>query len=185
MLCTTPDIQPLSYALGRTWDTAIGLGIGLLINSLVFPYDNSKQIRAAMKGVDREVISFLEEMFDGDQILPDAEKMTAITRDIERQLKIFSEPRFLMGLRKRREELKRLQQCEEKAEQLVAHMEVLCHIGTPGRLNEGNRSRLLSCGAVIGDNRKLSSVMERDVVTNYHVKEILKLRHELLAMLKK
>ena len=35
MLCTTPDVQPLMYALGRIWDTAIGLAIGMLVNMLM------------------------------------------------------------------------------------------------------------------------------------------------------
>ena len=59
MLCTTPDIQPMTYALGRIWDSAIGLGIGMLINTLIFPYDNSRQIRSTVESLDRELILFL------------------------------------------------------------------------------------------------------------------------------
>ena len=43
--CLNPEIQALSYSLGRIWDTAIGLAIGMLVNTLIFPYDNSKKIR--------------------------------------------------------------------------------------------------------------------------------------------
>ena len=63
-LCVTPDIQPLSYACGRIWDTAIGLAVGLTINTQVFPYDNSRQITQTVESLDRELIRFLEEMFD-------------------------------------------------------------------------------------------------------------------------
>ena len=56
MLCTTPDIQPMTYSLGRVWDTAIGLGVGMLLNTLIFPYDNRSQIRATMESLDRELI---------------------------------------------------------------------------------------------------------------------------------
>ena len=38
---------------------------------------------------------------------------------------------------------------------------------------------------MIRDQRPLDSVMERDVVTNYHVRQILRLRRELLEALKK
>ena len=63
-------------------------------------------------------------------------------------------------------------------------MEVLSQMGRPGRLNGENRRRLLACGADIRDERPLDSVLERDVVTNYHVSQILKLRRELLEVLK-
>ena len=55
----------------------------------------------------------------------------------------------------------------------------------PGRLNEENRRRMKACGACIRDERALDSVMEKDVVTNYHVSQILTLRRELLDILRK
>ena len=51
MVCTTPDIVPLQYAAGRIWDTAIGLGVGMVINVLVFPYDNSRKIRDTIESL--------------------------------------------------------------------------------------------------------------------------------------
>ncbi len=38
-LCTAQDIEPVSYALGRVWDSALGLGVGMVVNIFVFPYD--------------------------------------------------------------------------------------------------------------------------------------------------
>jgi uncharacterized membrane protein YgaE (UPF0421/DUF939 family) len=76
MLCTSPDIQPLEYAVGRIWDSAIGLAVGMIVNTLIFPYDNSRQIRGIVESLDREVIAFLEDMFDGDDVLPDGAQMT-------------------------------------------------------------------------------------------------------------
>ena len=204
MVCTTPDVQPMSYAFGRIWDSAIGLGIGMLINSLIFPYDNSRQIRSTVESLDRELISFLEEMFDGDDVLPDADAMTGKIDDMARQLKVFANQKLIMNLRRQREELERFKRCEGKARQLVAQMEVLSRIGVPGRLSEENRSRLTDCGANIRDERVLSrpinhlfdaelkqsfeqfsdTIFEADVVTNYHVGQILTLRQELLEALK-
>ena len=42
-LCTAQDIQPVAYALGRVWDSTIGLSVGLVINILVFPYDRGNK----------------------------------------------------------------------------------------------------------------------------------------------
>lgn len=185
ILCTTPDIQPMSYAVGRIWDSAIGLSVGMLINMLVFPYDNSRRIRKTVESLDQELIRFLEEMFDGDDVIPDANKMAVTINDMERQLKIFANQRLLLRLRRQHLELEAFQVCEGKARELVARMEVLSRMERPGRLNEENRRRLCACGADIKDLRPLDSVTERDVVTNYHVRQILTLRRELLEELER
>ena len=80
-------------------------------------------------------------------------------------------------------EIENFKICEVKARELLARMEVLSHMGRPGRLDEENRRRLAACGADIQDMRPLDSVMERDVVTNYHIRQILRLRRELLEAL--
>ena len=184
MLCTAPDIQPISYALGRIWDTAIGLSVGMLINTLVFPYDNSKQIRTTVESLDHEVIRFLEDMFDGDDILPEANEMTSTINAMARQLNTFTNQKLMMNLKRPQQEIDKFKQCEAKGRELLARMEVLSHMERPGRLNDENRKSLSACGAVIRDDRPLDSVMERDVVTNYHVRQILKLRRELLEALR-
>ena len=175
----------MEYALGRIWDTAIGLFIGLLINSLVFPYDNSRQIRSTAESLDKELIRFLEDMFDGDDALPDAKEMTRRIDTMRSQLALFSNQKLFLNLRRQQQQLESFQLCERKARELVARMEVLCSMGRPGRLTEESRRRLESCGAVIRDQRPLDSVLERDVVTNYHIAQILRLRRELLEALKK
>lgn len=183
-LCVTPDIQPLSYAWGRIWDTAIGLAVGLTINTLVFPYDNSRQIRDSVKSLDREVIRFLEEMFDGDDVLPDAEKMEQKVSDMARQLTIFTNQRLFLHRRTQKKQIETFRICQSKARELLARMEILSHMERPGRLSRENRSRLRSCGANITDSRPLKNPKERDIVINYHVAQILKLRRELLEALR-
>lgn len=185
MVITTADLQPMRYAMERIWDTAIGLGIGMLINSLVFPYDNSRKIRTTAESLDTEIIRFLEELFDGDDILPDAERMEKQIGILNQQLKIFSNQKLWLRLRRQQEELDAFRACEVKARMLVAQMAVLCRMERLGRLNDENRRRLTACGAKIRDERVLDSVMEKDVVTNYHVTQILTLRRELLETLRK
>ena len=55
--------------------------------------------------------------------------------------------------------------------------------GKPGRLNGENRQKLKHCGAQIRDERSLKAPTERDAVTNYHVRQILRLREEILEIL--
>lgn len=184
MVCTDSEMAPISFALGRIWDTAIGLGVGMLINMLVFPYDNSRQIQDTVDGLDRDLLLFLEDMFDGDTHLPGAGAMNARIAALEGQLSVFANQKVLLRIRQRKQQLARYQACERKAKKLVSHLEVLAQLDRPGRLSEENRKRLEACGATISDSRALDSVMEKDVVTNFHVAQILKLRRELLETLK-
>ena len=185
MVCITPDVQPMTYALERIWDTAIGLAVGMAINTLVFPYDNSRRIRATVESLDKVLIQFLEELFDGDEELPDAVLMQKAIEVMDRELQLFANQKLILRLRRQQEELENFRLCENKARELVARMEVLSHMEQLGRLNEENRRRLMACGASIRDERPLDSVMEKDVVTNYHVRQILRLRRELLDALKR
>ncbi len=185
MICTTPDVQPLTYAVGRIWDTAIGLGVGMVINSLIFPYDNRRRIRSTMESLDREVIVFLEEIFDGDEVLPDAEKMFRKIGDIDHQLHIFAGQKLLMRPSRQRKELEGFRLYERKACQLVAHMEVLCRMEKPGKLSAENLNKLSECGAQIRDKSASDLLTEEDIVTNYNVQQILILRRELLEALGK
>ena len=184
ILCTAEDPSPITYALTRIWDTAIGMGVGMAINTLVFPYDNSNQIRLLVESLDQELIAFLEDMFDGDDHLPDAAKMTKTIDAMARQLKIFSNQKLLMRLRRQQEELELFRSCEGMGRELLARMEVLSRMGRPGRLNEENRLRLKACGAHIPEGKNVKNPQERDMVTNYHVRQILSLRVDLLEALK-
>ena len=157
----------------------------MLINTLVFPYDNSRQIRDTVESLDKEVIRFMEEMFDGDEHLPDSEAVSRQLDLMSRQLGIFTDQKLLMGLKRQKAQIEAFSTCKRKAKELLARMEVLSCVERIGRLNEENRRRLIACGANILDQRPLDAVQERDVVTNYHVAKILKLRRELLAALGK
>ncbi len=201
VVCTTPDLEVMDYAVGRIWDSAIGLLVGMVINTLVFPYDNSQKIRAAVRSLDSELMCFLEDIFDGDDHFPDAEQMTGKLDDIAFQLNIFANQRLPFKRREQKEQLKMFRLCEGKARQLVSHLEVLCTMQPAGKLSEENRRELCSRGAkLLTENAKLEAETveeaektdnagkieeqsERDIVTNYHVACILLLQQELLQTL--
>ena len=185
MMCNTPDIQPMSYAFGRLWDTAIGLGIGMLINTLVFPYDNSRRIRQTVESLDKELLSFLEDLFDGDDILPDENKMTATINDMDRQLTLFSDQKLILNLRRQEHDLEIFRECEGKAKELLSRMLVLSRVERPGILTAENKAKLIACGAEIRDERSTDDPSELDIVTNYHIRQILRLRQDLLDALQK
>lgn len=185
MLCIGAEERPVMYALERICSTAIGLFVGMAINMLVMPYDNSRQIRRTARSLDKELRSFLENTFDGDDILPDAEIVTRMISDMDRQLTVFAKQKLLWRLRRQQEELSRFRVFENKAHTLVAQMKVLSQMEKPGRLSNKNRELLEAIGANIKDTRAIDIETREDIVTNYHVSQILRLRSELMEILRK
>ena len=183
MSCMNADVYPFEYALGRLWDTAIGLAIGMIINVLVLPYDNSLKIRQAIEYLEKEVIVFLEEMFDGDKEYPDTEKMRNTINDMASQLGIYSKQWLPFREKQDKQKLEIFLKCENKSRELMAQMEVLSQMENPGRLDPEICKRLEDSGAEIRDRRKIIRYEEEDIITNYHVGKILDLRDELIELI--
>ena len=183
ILCTTPDVNHIAYAFGRLYDTCIGLAVGLIINTLVFPYDNSRQIRFAVESLDRELIIFLEEMFDGDDILPDPDVLGRKFDAMQGMLHIFSQQRIFTHLKLQKKEVAAFEICRDKALSLVSRIYLLSVMGVPGHLNQEVCDLLAASGAKIKDKPWHGEFSERDIVINYHVKHILSLRREILEAL--
>ena len=177
-VCLNPEVEAISYSLGRIWDTAIGLAIGLLVNMLIFPYDNSRKIRQAMVGLDRDLILFLEDMFDGDTKFPEAEVIEKKIDGLEAQLVLFSEQRLLRRKRQKRV-LQQLRSCEDTAQELSVELATLRNMERLGRLNRENRQALRALGANIAPEGPEGEPTVEDTVVNYHVARVLRLRVEL------
>jgi len=180
MSCMNAEVFPFEYALDRLWDTAIGLAIGMIINILILPYDNSLRIRQAIEYLEKEVILFLEDMFDGDKEYPDTEKMRDTINDMASQLGIYSKQWLPFSVKQDKKKLEIFLKCENKSRELLAQMEVLHQLENPGRLDPDIRQRLEESGAKIRDRRKIIRYEEEDIITNYHVGKILDLRDELI-----
>lgn len=179
MVLTNPEILPIPYALGRLWDTAIGLAVGLVINMVFFPYDTRRQMRETVDELDRDLLQFLEDYFDGDGKLPEPEQMAAKIAGLERQLNLMRDQKWVIHHRRKKLDLCSLQKCDTAARHLVTELEALSLIGVPGRLTAENRERLQNCGAVIRDQRIAEEGDVTDVVTNYHVARVLSLRRTI------
>jgi len=182
-VCTSVVDSTIVYALGRLWDTAIGLGVGLAVNMLLFPYNNSRQIRRTIRSLDEELMRFLEDFFDGDDHLPDAEEMQRTIREIDKQLVVFADQR-LWRRKRQKTDLDHYQQCEDMARRLVSELEALSHLPRAGRLSGVVKQRLVNGGCTMLDQRAVTFPDEIDIVTDYHVGRILSLRRKLREALK-
>ncbi len=177
-ICIGSDMHPMEYALDRIWDTTIGLTVGMLINTLVFPYDNSRQIRYTVHILEKEVMGFLGDTFDGDDKRPDVEGTNQRIRQIARELEIYSNQRLPFHGKRYALQLRAFRRCQENANQLLAHMEVLSHMERVGYLNQENYLSLMDWGVALPPPGEPA-----DPITNYHVEKILELRQALLSSL--
>lgn len=177
-VCLNGEVSAIPYSLGRIWDTTIGLGIGMIINTLIFPFDNSRKIRQMMIGLDQDLIVFLEDLFDGDEHLPEVDPLTDKLDALEAQLVLFSNQR-LMRRKRQKKELQSLQSGEEIAQDLLVELETVRNMRRIGRLNQENWQALRSLGAKIAPCSIPDSWTTEDTVVNYHVSQILRLRQAL------
>lgn len=178
-ICTDPGLNAVVYGLERLWNTTLGMAAGMVINMIIFPYDNGKKLRQIMDSLDGDLIRFLEDMFDGDDHLPDPEGMERKLDTLEAGLTVFSDQRLLIHPRRHRRLIARYQSCEGTVRALLREVEVLHSIRNTGRLNRENRKALRALGANIPDARPDNRFSVEDLVINYHVARALELREQL------
>ena len=179
MLCTTEDVAPFSYALGRIWDTAIGLAIGFVVNILIFPYDPSKGLRVTVKELTASMQYFLEDLFDGDDHYPTTTQARQKINRMANQLKQLTNQKLLLHLRHQKKDLELFHICDENAKLLLSHIEILHDLGKPGGLDTENQECMKDKGFSVADPGEFSAECQRDILTNYHVKQLLKI-HDIL-----
>lgn len=151
----------------------------MFINMIIFPYDNGKKLHQVMVSLDEELIRFLEDMFDGDDQLPDPEGMERKLDALEAGLTVFSDQRLLLHPRRHRRLIARYQSCEGTVRALLREVDVLHSIRNTGRLNRENREALLALGANIHNTPLDRRFGVEDLVINYHVARALELREQL------
>lgn len=182
ILSTSPETEPWLYGCARIWNTLLGMGVGFLINMLIFPYNNSRQIRRTLAGLDEDLRLYLEDRFDGDDHLPGTGELERKIDSLEAQLAIFADQRLLFR-RKQKRELENLRSCEDIARALLVEIEVLRSMEGRGRLNGENLTLLRELGPAFSAAEPAEEQTAADVVVNYHVSRILFLRRKLLESL--
>lgn len=181
-ICTDDSISAFGFALSRIWDTTIGLVIGFAVNMLILPYDNSRKIQRLVEKLDSEFIGFLEEMYDGDAIFPDAERLCRRGDELEMQLAIFADQR-LFNRKRQRTLLRQLQECQDIARELLVEVRCLRSMEAAGRLTEANRRRLRLLGANLPKLPGRGEFSAKETVLNFHISRALDLRDDLMTRL--
>lgn len=199
IMCMTPDIQPLDYALGRLWASGIGLGVGLFINIFIFPYDNSRQICRLFQSMKEQTKRELSLIFGEQDGTSQLHRMQELQNVLKAQVKLFSEQTILLSEEKKRKQLESLEACLAITGQMLSQMEVLLSLATPGEISESNWELLLHYGFSLPERKKLGEKEEKgniflekqeeeqqkkvDLITNYILEQILNLYQQLKDLL--
>ena len=125
MLFVEADLHPWQYAFGRVWDTAIGMAIGLSINMLVFPYDNSKLIRKELQAVDRDIQHYRRRAEAGEPLEDNLEGIRRQVLAISSGITQYSKQKLFLHLRRQEQQLKLFRECETVVFNALACVRIL------------------------------------------------------------
>ncbi len=125
MLFVEADLHPWQYAFGRVWDTAIGMAIGLSINMLVFPYDNSKRLLRQLQAVDRDIEHYRSLVEAGEPLEDDFEAIRRQVLTISSGVEQYSKQKLFLHLRRQARQLQVFRECETVVLNALAYVRIL------------------------------------------------------------
>lgn len=182
-ICTIQSAQPIAYATGRLWDTTIGLMVGLVINTSIFPYDNINKLHDIAERLDDEILLFIKNTFDKNGEKATVLNAKKLVNDLAAQLTDFSNQWMLFRLKNHVNDFHLYQELDTKVQTLIAHMKAIHYMQHLGNLNEENKQALLKLGITIED-KETDDIEEYNVTTNYHVKRLLIIHQRIIDILK-
>ena len=138
--CMTDKRDVLDNVLIRCYHTAIGLGVGLAINYLVVPYNNSKKIYELLQEIIDLIPDYLDKRMFQD-LYPDLSPMNTILERTEYELSIYRHQRFIHQ-KIHRDEYTYMTGCTQLAERIRQELTALCSIERIGQPNQEQFLRL-------------------------------------------
>ena len=181
--CMTDRSEVVTSTLTRLFHTGIGLGIGLAINYLIVPYDNSSKIYALLRQVADCLPLYLDAcMLKG--LNPDLGELDGLLARLHDELAIYHHQRFQKRAR-HKEEYVYMSGCVQLAERIQQELTALCCLDSPGFPDQDNRFRLRCLNLKLPERKEPAyhSSEEDDTVTNYHLRKLLEACAFLLELL--
>lgn len=182
--CMTEEQLVIPNTMIRLFHTAIGLIIGLLINYLIVPYNNSEKIYDLMEELLEDLPAYLDQSIL-HQLYPDLTPVDTIIERLHYEMTIYRHQRFIRQ-KLHRDEYTYMNGCLQLAERIHQELTLLCHMDRTGIPNEDNLFHLRCLDLEIPEVWPSgSSCTENEtIVTNYHLNKLLEARAFLSQMLK-
>lgn len=169
--CLTPTDNILRDSLFRLRDTSVGVGIALVINALIRPYNNKKRIMTMLTQLRSQVPKKLRQIVVEERF-PDLTEEVELLRRLDRELQLYHSQRFF---HRTNNDEALLFGCKQLAERMVQELEAICGMDSPGDLAMENAALMQELGMDLPEagisGRKCTR--HDTIVMNYHLDRLL------------
>lgn len=175
--CLTPTDNILRDSLFRLRDTSVGIGVALVINALIRPYNNKKRILSVLAQL-RSLMPPLLQQIIVKECVPDLSDLVPLLRRLDREMELYHSQRFF---HRTHDDEALLAGCKQLVERMVEELEAICGMDTPGDLAMENAARMQELGMDLPEagisGRKCTR--HDTIVMNYHLDKLLAAYHFL------
>lgn len=169
--CLTPTDNVLRDSLLRLRDTSVGVGIALVINALIRPYNNKKRIMTMLTQLRSQMPKGLRQIVVEERF-PDLTGEVELLRRLDRELQLYHSQRFF---HRTNNDEALLFGCKQLAERMVQELEAICGMDSPGDLAMENAALMQELGMDLPEagisGRKCTR--HDTIVMNYHLDKLL------------
>lgn len=169
--CLTPTDNILRDSLFRLRDTSVGIGVALVINALIRPYNNKKRILSVLAQL-RSLMPPLLQQIIVKECVPDLSDLVPLLRRLDREMELYHSQRFF---HRTHDDEALLAGCKQLVERMVEELEAICGMDTPGDLAMENAARMQELGMDLPEagisGRKCTR--HDTIVMNYHLDKLL------------
>ncbi len=175
--CLTPTDNLLHDSFLRLRDTSVGVGIALLVNITIRPYNNKKRILSLLGSLRDQIPKDVEQLVVFEQY-PDLTEHIALIRRLDRELELYHSQHFF---HRKHDEEALLRGCHQLAQRMIQELEAIRGMDTLGDLASENEETMRALGLRVPkegiQNRKCT---RRDtIVMNYHLDKLFAAYHYL------
>lgn len=169
--CLTPTDNILRDSLCRLRDTSVGVGVALVINGLIRPYNNKRRILSLLAQLRSRMPEALQQIIVKERI-PDLSANLPLLRQLDREMELYHSQRFF---HRTHDDEALLAGCKQLAERMVEELEAICGMDTPGNLAKGNAALMRELGLELPEEGITGRKCTRHdtIVMNYHLEKLL------------
>ena len=169
--CLTPTDNILRDSLFRLRDTSVGIGVALVINALIRPYNNKKRILSLLAQLRSLMPPMLDEIIVKERV-PDLSDLVPLLRRLDNEMELYHSQRFF---HRTHDDEALLAGCKQLVERMVEELEAICGMDSPGDLAMENAARMMELGMDLPEagisGRKCTR--HDTIVMNYHLDKLL------------
>lgn len=168
--CLTPSDNILQDCLYRLRDTSIGVGIAILVNVAIRPYNNRKRILSLLSRLREQLPKDVQALVVYGRY-PDVQPSVELLRRLAHELDLYHSQRFF----RKRDDEPVLRGCYQLAERTVQELEAICGMDSLGDLATETAAQMQELGLDLPEAGAPPRKCTRHdtIVMNYHLEKLL------------